>query len=247
MRLKRFFETLLHFTFACVPGCGQMYQGYMKRGLSQSVVFWLGCAVTVFFQAEVLLILFVPLWMYTFFDSYNLRRCLREGYVPEDAYLFGLSDMDTRRLTELLNRRHSVIGWALVLIGIYSLYQLTARRLFSFLFREMFPWLDWLYDLLVWDMPRILGTVLIIGLGLWFIRGPKVHPEDSEEPYTPPPSHDPPPKMDPTAWTEAEAKIHSQPEPQAPGAEPTPVTFQWKSEFEVEKFEQEEKPDDGHE
>lgn len=233
----RLIHWLLHFIFSCVPGCGQMYQGYMKRGLSQCVMFFLGCGVVIFLQAEALMTLLAPLWLYTFFDSYNLRRCLREGYGPEDSYLFGLSDWDSHRLAELLNRRHSFLGWALVVMGVYSLYQLTARRLFSFLFRDFLPWMEWLYDLLVWDMPRILGSVLILGLGLWFIRGPKVHIED-DEPYTPPSSSEPPPKMDPTSWTEAEAKVHSQPEPQAPGAEPTPVTFQWKSEFEVEKFEE---------
>ncbi|MCI9348362.1 MAG: hypothetical protein HFF83_03885 [Oscillibacter sp.] len=233
----RLIHWLLHFIFSCVPGCGQMYQGYMKRGLSQCVMFFLGCGVVIFLQAEALMTLLAPLWLYTFFDSYNLRRCLREGYGPEDSYLFGLSDWDSHRLAELLNRRHSFLGWALVVMGVYSLYQLTARRLFSFLFRDFLPWMEWLYDLLVWDMPRILGSVLILGLGLWFIRGPKVHIED-DEPYTPPSSSEPPPKMDPTPWTEAEAKVHSQPEPQAPGAEPTPVTFQWKSEFEVEKFQE---------
>ncbi len=233
----RLIHWLLHFIFSCVPGCGQMYQGYMKRGLSQCVMFFLGCGVVIFLQAEALMTLLAPLWLYTFFDSYNLRRCLREGYGPEDSYLFGLSDWDSHRLAELLNRRHSFLGWALVVMGVYSLYQLTARRLFSFLFRDFLPWMEWLYDLLVWDMPRILGSVLILGLGLWFIRGPKAHIED-DEPYTPPSSSEPPPKMDPTSWTEAEAKVHSQPEPQAPGAEPTPVTFQWKSEFEVEKFQE---------
>ena len=233
----RLIHWLLHFIFSCVPGCGQMYQGYMKRGLSQCVMFFLGCGVVIFLQAEALMTLLAPLWLYTFFDSYNLRRCLREGYGPEDSYLFGLSDWDSHRLAELLNRRHSFLGWALVVMGVYSLYQLTARRLFSFLFRDFLPWMEWLYDLLVWDMPRILGSVLILGLGLWFIRGPKVHIED-DEPYTLPSSSEPPPKMDPTSWTEAEAKVHSQPEPQAPGAEPTPVTFQWKSEFEVEKFQE---------
>mgnify|MGYP001029750493 FL=1 len=233
----RLIHWLLHFIFSCVPGCGQMYQGYMKRGLSQCVMFFLGCGVVIFLQAEALMTLLAPLWLYTFFDSYNLRRCLREGYGPEDSYLFGLSDWDSHRLAELLNRRHSFLGWALVVMGVYTLYQLTARRLFSFLFRDFLPWMEWLYDLLVWDMPRILGSVLILGLGLWFIRGPKVHIED-DEPYTPPSSSEPPPKMDPTSWTEAEAKVHSQPEPQAPGAEPTPVTFQWKSEFEVEKFQE---------
>ena len=241
----RLIRGLLHFTFACIPGCGQMSQGYMKRGLSQSILFWGAVALTVFLQMETLMILLLPLWMYCFFDSYNLRRCLREGYGPEDVYLFGLSDMDSRRLTELLNKRHSLIGWVLVLMGVYSLYQLTARRFFSFL-RDLFPWMDWLYDLLVWDMPRILGTVLIVALGIWFIKGPKAPKEDGPS-YTPPKGPAEPPKMKATPWTQAEAQFRQEAEPQAPeppgtpeAQEPAPVVLEWKSAFNVEKFEREE-------
>lgn len=238
----RLIHWLLHFIFSCVPGCGQMYQGYMKRGLSQCVMFFLGCGVVIFLQAEALMTLLAPLWLYTFFDSYNLRRCLREGYGPEDSYLFGLSDWDSHRLAELLNRRHSFLGWALVVMGVYSLYQLTARRLFSFLFRDFLPWMEWLYDLLVWDMPRILGTVLIIAVGLRFIKGPKAPKGggfDEEPSYTPPKAE--PPKMKSTPWTEAEGQFHQEPEPQAPEVpeEPAPVTLEWKSEFNVEKYEKE--------
>ena len=101
---------------------------------------------------------------------------------------------------------------------------------------------DWLYGLLVWDMPRILGTVLIIAVGLWFIKGPKVPKGggfDEEPSYTPPKAE--PPKMKSTPWTEAEGQFHQEPEPQAPEVpeEPAPVTLEWKSEFNVEKYEKE--------
>ena len=35
----------LTFVFACIPGAGQMYYGYMKRGLSMITIFCLGVVV----------------------------------------------------------------------------------------------------------------------------------------------------------------------------------------------------------
>lgn len=234
--LRKLFRGCWHLMWACVPGCGQMCQGYMKRGISQTIIATALLFIAVFLEMGVLAVLIAPLWLYSFFDSFNLRRQIRDGLAPEDEFMFGMSEMDSRKLSRILSRRGSLIGWVLVAVGLYNVYQIFARRLLGTL-SDHFPIFDWLYGLLVWDMPRILGSVLILGLGLWFIRGPKVHIED-DEPYTPPSSSEPPSKMDPTPWTEAEAKVHSQPEPQAPGAEPTPVTFQWKSEFEVEKFQE---------
>ena len=129
-------------------------------------------------------------------------------------------------------------------VGLYSLYMILARNLLA-PFRE--NWLvDWLYDLLVWDMPRILGTVLIVALGIWFIKGPKAPKDDDEPPYTPPQRPAEPPKMKATPWTAAEGQFHQEPEPQAPEvpqaekpAEPAPVVLEWKSEFNVEKYEKE--------
>lgn len=242
--LRKLFRGCWHLLWACVPGCGQMCQGYMKRGISQTIILCVLAFIAVFLEMGALAVLIAPLWLYSFFDSFNLRRQIREGTAPEDEFMFGLSEMDSQKLTQILNRRGSLIGWVLVAVGLYNVYQIFARRLLGTL-SEYLPFFDWLYDLLVWDMPRILGTVLIIALGLWFIRGPKA-PKDSGSSdgpsYTPPKAD--PPKMAASPWTEAEGQFHQEPEPQAPEvpeppAEPAPVVLEWKSEFNVEKYEKE--------
>lgn len=182
----RLIRGILFFIFSCIPGCGQMHQGYMKRGISQTVLCCGVLAVAVFLEIGALAILLVPLWLYSFFDSYNLRRQRMDGTEDDDAYLFGMSDLDTRRLSELFAKRHSLIGWALVLLGLYALYQTVVGQLMRWL-RDLFPWTDWLYDLLVWDAPRILGTLLIIALGLWFIRGPRKKAPEEIPTFTPGP------------------------------------------------------------
>lgn len=182
--IRKLFWNCWYLIWSCVPGCGQMCLGYMKRGISQMIIFCALTFIAVFLEMGALTVLVAPLWAYSFFDSFNLRRQLRDGGAPEDEFLFGLSDMDARKLTRILNRRGSLIGWLLVAVGAYSLYMIFARSLLA-PFRHV--WLiDWLYDLLVWDMPRVLGTVLIIALGIWFIKGPKAPRDEEDPPYTPP-------------------------------------------------------------
>nr|WP_325199417.1 hypothetical protein [uncultured Oscillibacter sp.] len=245
--IRKFLWGCWYLIWSCVPGCGQMCLGYMKRGISQTIIFCAVLFIAVFLEMGALAVLILPLWAYSFFDSFNLRRQLRDGGAPEDTFMFGLSEMDARKLSQILARRGSLIGWLLVAVGAYSLYMTVARNLLA-------PWrgnwlTDWLYDTLVWDMPRILGTVLIIALGIWFIKGPKAPKDggfDDGPAYTPPKNPPKPPKMKATPWTEAEEKFHGQPEPQAPEvpqaeetAEPAPVVLEWKSEFNVEKYEKE--------
>lgn len=182
----RLIRGILFFCFSCIPGCGQMHQGYMKRGISQTILCCGVLAVAVFLEIGALAILLVPLWLYSFFDSYNLRRLRMDGTEDEDAYLFGMSDLDSRRLSELFSKRHSLIGWTLVLLGLYALYRIVVGQLMRWI-SELFPWMDWLYNLLVWDAPRILGTLLIIALGLWFIRGPKKRAPEEIPAFTPGP------------------------------------------------------------
>ena len=174
----------LLFIASCLSGCGQMYQGYMKRGLSLLLSFFLVIFVSTYFYLGTLALFLPVIWLYAFFDSYALRSQLSAGTAPEDAFLFGLSDMDSNRLGELLRKRHSLIGWVLVAVGVYMLYDMLMGQL-SGLF---FGWFgEWLYSLLRYGLPRVVITVLVILLGLWFIRGPRAKaPIEDIPPFTPP-------------------------------------------------------------
>ena len=171
----------LLFIASCLSGCGQMYQGYMKRGVSLLLAFCLVLFASTYFFLGTLALFLPVIWLYAFFDSYALRSQLSAGTAPEDAFLFGLSDME---LGALLHKRHSLIGWVLVAVGVYMLYDMLMGQL-SGLF---FGWFgEWLYSFLRYGLPRVVITVLVILLGLWFIRGPKAKaPIEDIPPFTPP-------------------------------------------------------------
>ena len=174
----------LLFIASCLSGCGQMYQGYMKRGVSLLLAFCLVLFASTYFFLGTLALFLPVIWLYAFFDSYALRSQLSAGTAPEDAFLFGLSDMDSKRLGALLHKRHSLIGWVLVAVGVYMLYDMLMGQL-SGLF---FGWFgELLYSLLRYGLPRVVITVLVILLDLWFIRGPKDKaPIEDIPPFTPP-------------------------------------------------------------
>lgn len=183
---------LLLFLCACIPGCGQMYQGYMKRGTS---LLGLGClviALTSILSLGELALLLPLLWLYAFFDTYNLRARMDAGIFPEDTFLFGLGEMDSQQLQRLLRTRHSLIGWVLVALGVYALWQTLVGRVLGSLLRALDIW--WLYDLLFYGLPRLIVILAIIWLGVWFIRGPK---KREEEDYTFVPPQEPQESADP--------------------------------------------------
>ena len=174
----------LLFIASCLSGCGQMYQGYMKRGVSLLLAFCLVLFASTYFFLGTLALFLPVIWLYAFFDSYALRSQLSAGTAPKDAFLFGLSDMDSKRLGALLHKRHSLIGWVLVAVGVYMLYDMLMGQLSGLFFGWFGEWLD---SLLRYGLPRGVITVLVILLGLWFIRGPKAKaPIEDIPPFTPP-------------------------------------------------------------
>lgn len=174
----------LFFISSCVPGCGQMHQGFMKRGLSLMLLLCFIITLAMFLHMDYLLIFLVPLWLFSFFDSYNLRTLSDLGTTPADEYLFGMSSMDSDRLAALCRKRHSFIGWSLVLLGVYILFDTFVGRLMSMICEWTGNW--WWYDLVMRDLPRTVVTIFIIALGVWFIRGPKSAPAEEIPAFAPP-------------------------------------------------------------
>lgn len=161
----------LTFCFAFWPGAGQMYQGYMKRGLSLISLFCGGFVLA--WLAEPLLVVMPIVWMYSFFDTFNLRAQLGAGNAPADDYLVHLGRDES--LERLLARRHKLFGWALVALGAYVFYDsFVMEFLENLIWRyDVHNWLVWgLYEALR-QVPQLALCLALILLGLWLVRGPR--------------------------------------------------------------------------
>ena len=174
---------ILTFLFAFVPGAGQMYQGYMKRGLSLITLFFLCIMAGMLLEPLVLTALIV--WMYSFFDTFNLRAQFIAGTAPADDYLVHFNTKDAR-LTLFFRDSHKLVGWALIALGAMVAYQNIIMRVLgdvmwrwgqnSPFFRAVYLMLD--------ELPEVVVCVALIVCGLWLVRGPKgkkVHRKKAEE------------------------------------------------------------------
>lgn len=175
---------ILTFLFAFVPGAGQMYQGYMKRGLSLITLFFLCIMAGMLLEPLVLTALIV--WMYSFFDTFNLRAQFIAGTAPADDYLVHFNTKDAR-LTLFFRDSHKLVGWALIALGGLVAYENVIMWVFgdvmwrwgqnSPFFRAVYLMLD--------ELPEVVVCVALIVCGVWLVRGPKgkkVHRKKAEEP-----------------------------------------------------------------
>ena len=176
---------ILTLLFACIPGAGQMYQGYMKRGLSLITLFFL-CIMAGMLLLEPLVLTALIVWMYSFFDTFNLRAQFIAGTAPADDYLVHFNTKDAR-LTLFFRDSHKLVGWALIALGAMVAYQnIIMRVLGDVMWRwgQNNPFFRAVY-LMLEQLPEVVVCVALIVCGVWLMRGPKgkkVHRKKAEEP-----------------------------------------------------------------
>lgn len=163
---------ILTFLFAFCPGAGQMYQGYMKRGLS--LILTACCIGMVSSLLNPVLLLLVVVWMYSFFDTFNLRAQILADTAPEDDYLIHFDPRD-RRLARALLDSHKLVGWALIAFGALIAYENIIMNLLndvlwrwgrdSVVFRAFYLVMD--------QLPDVVLCVALILCGAWLVRGPQ--------------------------------------------------------------------------
>ena len=163
---------LLTLLFAFIPGAGQMYQGYMKRGLSLMLMCCVIGVLAMLFAPIALFLLLV--FMYSFFDTLNLRAQIALGNAPADDYLVHLDPKD-KRLARLLLDSHKLVGWGLIALGAIVFYNNIIMRVLGDVmwrwgqdnpvFRAIYLMLD--------ALPQIVVCVALIVCGMWLVRGPK--------------------------------------------------------------------------
>ena len=164
---------ILTFFFAFCPGAGQMYQGYMKRGLSLITMFCLFVAAGVTIL-DVLAVGCAIVWMYSFFDTFNLRAQIGAGTAPQDDYLVHINWND-KRMEQFMMDSHKLVGWGLIALGVLVAYKnIIMNTLGDLVWRwgKEIPFFRALY-LVLDELPEIVVCVALIVCGVWLVKGPK--------------------------------------------------------------------------
>ena len=171
-------NAFLTFIFACIPGAGQMYYGYMKRGTSLLVYFCLFIMLGAIISPLVVGVAVV--YMFSFFDTYDLIRHMAAGEPKEDSLLVLGNYEDIKKLVPQHNR---LIGWGLVGIGVWALYDtFISNWLYTLLCNLVGN--SYAYDIIT-GIPNVVIAALLIfaGLKLLGLHPEKKNRDDELPPY----------------------------------------------------------------
>lgn len=173
---KNFLLTLIT---ACMPGFGQMYYGYMRRGFSLALYFWVGMGVSVLLESPLFMFLLIALWGYAFFDTFRLRNWQETLPMPKDDYVppfafwkTGLGGFPKTNGAFI----SKAIGWGLVVVGSLLLVRsIFADYWYEFVYFSAF-------GSIVRYLPLIALCIGMIVLGVRILRGNR---EDKSMPVAP--------------------------------------------------------------
>ncbi|KRQ87961.1 hypothetical protein ABG79_00126 [Caloramator mitchellensis] len=152
-------NSLLTFLSALIPGVGYMYLGLVRRGIQFLILFLLVEPVFDMVGLGFLsTIVKVPIWFYTFFDTFNLANKIDRGEIVHDSDLFGNGNFRINESISNLfsNKFLTLVGWGLILIGIIAV------------FNKMFYGYE-LYNLIRSYISTYFVPVLFIAIGAYLL------------------------------------------------------------------------------
>lgn len=153
---------ILTFLFGLFPGAGQMYLGYMRRGVSLMFTFFLIFALMGLLGLSFLAFLLPVIWFYAFFDTLNLRSMTYE-MLPQDSYIFPLDSLSGRQVVDFFRTRHLLGGILLILLGVYILLHTFLLPFFYYTLNiNLYPLFE--------SLPTLAISAVIILLGVHMIR-----------------------------------------------------------------------------
>lgn len=119
MRKRNGFVTFLT---ALVPGVGYMYLGLLNKGIQIFMVFLLIDPIFkimgISFLADIIR---VPIWFYTFFDTFNVASKIDRNEVINDWKFMEIWNTPFENRKNMDSKKFiKIIAWALIIIGTIS-------------------------------------------------------------------------------------------------------------------------------
>lgn len=162
-------SSFLAFWFSLIPGAGQMYIGFMKRGVSVMSAFWLLIFFAAWLNISPLLFAMPVIWFFSFFDTHNLRSLSdTELNAVEDGFLL-IPEFAKEKSKLLKSKYRNVIAFILIIIGFAILFNNTYNLLDGILPYQFMIAIDRFGHFI----PQLLVGAAIIALGLYLINGKK--------------------------------------------------------------------------
>lgn len=171
-------NSFLTFCFSFLPGAGQMYMGFMKRGVSLMSAFFLLIFITVITGLGSLMFAMPILFFFAFFDTFNLRAMPdEEFYRMEDNYLF-INELAKEKTRIIHSKYHNILALTLIIIGFSILW----NNVYSIVQNYLPQYISNILYQFGRYFPQFIIGLAIIALGLYLIRGKKADLDLDEKP-----------------------------------------------------------------
>lgn len=168
MRRQR--KGFLTWVASLIPGAGELYMGFEKRGVSLMLLFWGSVALISMLGMGWPVFLLPVIWFYSFFHVHNLKAMSpEEFYMVEDKYLLHMDELAKEFRSDkkgFFQSYRSIITIIIVLIGATLLWDGISSLIYVIL-----P--GFMYDIL-WNIGNVLtkgvAGAAIIAVGIYFFR-----------------------------------------------------------------------------
>ena len=168
-----------NFILSWIPGCSEMYMGFMKMGLSLMAVFWGIILAAIVLNLGPLMFLAMIAWFYSFFHARNMYHMDDEMFqMTEDQYLFD-ADSLTASSEKIAKRYRKIIAIVLVILGIVLVF----RGLYSAVEFALPGIVKEIYRRTAYYLPQVIVGIGIIAIGKVMLDGKKkeLYGEDAED------------------------------------------------------------------
>lgn len=164
-----------NFCISFIPGAGQMYQGFLKRGTSLMALFFGEICLANMVNIDWLLFATPVIWCFAFFDSINNNSLSDEEFNSlRDGYLF----IDDDRIFKIARNRFRIpAAVLLILVGAYTLLE-NMLYMFINVFNIRVRW--YIAEQVLGYFPRIIFALLVIAAGIYLIRGKRLQDYDED-------------------------------------------------------------------
>lgn len=166
------------FVFCCslIPGAGEMYMGFMKRGISLMSLFFLCIFLATWLRFDALLFVLPIVWFYGFFHTHNLRSMPEdEFHALEDTYIDFPGLFHSKEF--LQQKYQKIFAITLILIGGSVLW----NNMWNLLWQVIPDVYYYQISTMLGTIPQIIAGLAIIALGIYLIRGKKIELNETLE------------------------------------------------------------------
>lgn len=162
-------SSFLTFCFSLLPGAGQMYMGFMRRGLSLMTAFFLLIFFSSWLNLGPLMFALPLIWFFAFFDTHNLRSMPDdEFYALEDNFII-IPEFSKEKAKLMQSQYKVILALALIIVGFTILWNNIYDIFARFLPHEI---RNALYAFGRYFPQMVIGFAIIL-LGIYLIRGKK--------------------------------------------------------------------------